>query len=50
MNDGGCLKGTDMTHFDDLLAAHGRQHGFAADPPWARALAALLLLALLLSL
>jgi len=38
-----------MTHFDDLIAAHGR-HGYAADPPWARALAALILLALLLSI
>ena len=39
-----------MTHFDDLIAAHGRRHGYAADPPGARALAALILLAILLSL
>ena len=39
-----------MTHFDDLIAAHGRQYGYAADPPWARALAAIVLLALLLSI
>lgn len=39
-----------MTHFDELIAAHGRQHGYTADPPWARALAALILLSLLLSL
>ena len=39
-----------MTRFDDIIAAHGRRHGYAADPPWARALAALILLALLLSI
>jgi hypothetical protein len=39
-----------MSHFDDLIAAHGRQHGYAADPPWARALAALILVALMLSI
>jgi hypothetical protein len=50
VSDGGCPKGIDMTHFDDLLSAHGRQHGYAADPLWARRLAVLVLLVLLLSL
>ena len=50
MSDRGCPKGTDMNHFDDLIAAYGRQHGYAADPLWARALAAILILALLPSL
>ena len=39
-----------MTHFDDLVAAYGRQHGHAAEPLWARALALILVLALLPSL
>lgn len=47
MNDGGCPKGTDMNHFDDLIAAYGRQRGYVADPLWARALAAIFILALL---